>query len=194
MIVQMRLEAGLALLSLALARTLIACAGAPDGALARGAADPVSVSAVGSPPTPLATDWKGLFDSDLQENNAPPAPDIAAKLLRQQPSCSQVDAFTEGAFTSPNNAQTAYLVSCGTTKRVVIADDKATLATLDVSEDVLGDAGDLDLDGRHKLGLYGHAGPVITVRVLRFDKGQLSSIYAFSPKPDPCMHAIVYYR
>ncbi|HEY1536560.1 MAG TPA: hypothetical protein VGF76_21210, partial [Polyangiaceae bacterium] len=72
--------------------------------------------------------------------------------------------------------------------------DQSILATLDVSEDVLEDAGDLDLDGRHELVLYGHAGPTKTVRVLRFDAGKLSSIYAFSPTPDPCVKTIVYYR
>jgi hypothetical protein len=143
----------------------------------------------------LPTDWKGLFDSALQENNAPPAPEVAVGVLRHQPSCSHVDGFTEGAFTSASGGdQTAYLLSCGATKRVVISDEKVTLATLDVTEDVLADAGDLDADGRHELILYGHAGAGRTVRVLRFDKGRLSSIYAFSPTPDPCMHSIVYYR
>jgi hypothetical protein len=189
----MRREAGLGLF--ALSSALIACGCGSDGAPARGVAVPISAPAVvSSPPTPAATDWKGLFDSDLQIGNAPPAPETAAEVLRHEPACTRVDTFTSGAFTSTNGEQTAYLLSCGATRRVVLVADQSILATRDVSEDVLEDAGDLDLDGRHELVLYGHAGPTKTVRVLRFDAGKLSSIYAFSPTPDPCVKTIVYYR
>ncbi|HEY1534298.1 MAG TPA: hypothetical protein VGF76_09775, partial [Polyangiaceae bacterium] len=112
----MRLEAGLALF--ALSGTLIACGRGSEGALARGAAAPVSAPAlVSSPPTPAATDWKGLFDSDLQIGNVPPAPELAAEVLRHEPACSRVDTFATGAFASTNGEQTAYLLSCGANRR-----------------------------------------------------------------------------
>ena len=175
---------------LALSATLCACSHTP----ASGAAAPGSPPPVGSPPTPQPTDWKGLFDSDSLSSNVPPSPELAAEALRSEPSCTRVDTLATGSFTGTNRDERAFLLSCGATRRVVIFDEKARVAALDVSEDVIEDAGDLDLDGPHELLLHGHAGPKTTVRVLRFSGGQLSSFYSYAVTPDPCAHTIIYYR
>ena len=147
-----------------------------------------------SPPTPAPTDWKGLFDSDSQSRNMPPAPESVADVLRLEPACSRVDTVTAGAFTGVNRDERAYLLSCGATKRVVIAAEHGIVASLDVSEDVLEDAGDLDLDGPRELLLHGPAGPVINVRVLRADGSKLSSLYAFTAASEPCARVTIFYR
>ena len=155
---------------------------------------PVSGLSVSSPPTPAPTDWKGLFDSDSESSNVPPAPESVADVLRLEPTCSRADTVTTGAFTGTNRDERAYLLSCGATRRVVILAEHGIVASLDVSEDVLEDAGDLELDGPHELLLHGHAGSNIDVRVLRADRGKLSSVYVFTAAPGPCARVAIFYR
>jgi hypothetical protein len=172
----------------------VGCSRGPDSVPARSGTDPVSAPPPSSPPTPLPTDWKGLLDTDSESSNVPPAPALVADVLRHEPACSRVLTVATGGFTSTDRDETAYLLSCGATQRVLITNEKGTLASLDVPEDTLEDAGDLDLDGPHELLLHGHAGPGTNVRVLRFGGGQLSTFYTFTATPGPCEHIVIFYR
>jgi len=176
------------------ASVLVACGA--GGAQGQGAAAPV-VPVSSSPPTPAPSDWKGLFDSDSQSNNVPPNPASTAELLRGEPGCVRAETVAEGAFTNSGSDEDAYLLSCGATQRVVIVADGAKntpLASLDVAEDTLEAAGDMDHDGRSELLLIGHAGPRITLRALHATGAKLDSIYTFSMTLEPCWHSIIYYR
>jgi hypothetical protein len=173
---------------------LSACGGGSGAALAPGAAAPTPPAPAMAPPTPAPTDWKGLFDSASQPSNVLPVAVSFSDVLRQEPDCSRVITFGEGAFTSPGEDETAFLLACGATQRVVIASGKALVASLDVPEDTLEEAGDLDWDGRRELLLIGHAGPRITVRVLHAAGGNLSPIYDYSATPDACTHVVIFYR
>jgi hypothetical protein len=179
---------------LCVSAAVIACGRGPEGAVAPSAPSPVPPPP-SSPPTPLPTDWKGLFDSDSQSSNTlPPTPESAADVLRKEPECSRAIAVATGGFTTTSRDERAYLLACGATERVVIADEQAIVASLDVSEDTLIDAGDLDLDGPHELLLVGHAGTKSELRALRADHGRLLPVYVFTAAPDACSHVIVYYR
>jgi hypothetical protein len=180
--------------TLYLSALLVACGPASQGARAPEAEKAPSLLAVGSPPTPKATDWKGLFDSDSQSRSMAPPPALATAVLQQEPDCSSVDTWATGSFSGINRDETAYLLTCGATRRLVLRTEQAKLASLDVSEDTLGDAGDLDLDGPHELFLLGHAAGATSIRVLRFNAGKLVPIYALTSPPDPCSHTIIYYR
>ncbi len=178
------------------ASVIVACGGGAGGALGQAAAAPV-LPVPSSPPTPAASDWKGLFDSDSQAQNVPPNPAATAELLRREPDCVRAETVAEGAFTKSGSDEDAYLLSCGATQRLVIVADgakNAPLASLDVAEDTLEAAGDMDHDGQSELLLIGHAGPRITVRALRAAGAKLDVVYTFSMTLEPCWHSIIYYR
>ena len=174
-----------------------ACAATSPSAAAPSVAPTAPVS---SPPTPAATDWKGLFDSDSQSSNVPPDPASVAQLLAREPGCTRALGFASGGLTAGTGFtvggfdETAYLLECGATQRVVVANQKATLASLDVPEDTLEAAGDMDAHGAQELLLIGHAGSQLTLRALRVDGKQLTPVYAFNMTLEPCTHTIIYYR
>ncbi len=175
---------------------LVACGGGPHGVLGKGAALPV-VPVSSSPPIPAPSDWKGLFDSDSQSQNVPPSPASTVEVLQREPGCTRVETVTEGVFTKNGSDEDAYLLSCGATERLVIVADAAKsvpLASLDVAEDTLEAAGDMDHDGRSELLLIGHAGPRITLRAVHGAGAKLDSVYTFSMTLEPCSHTIIYYR
>ena len=168
---------------------LAACAGNASPALA-----PVP-AAMSPPPPPLPTDWKGLFDSDsLPSNVPPPASDTVKAVLAREPSCVHVETIASGAFSAPGRAEQAYLLSCGSTRRLVTVSDAAAVAPLDVAEDILEEAGDLDLDGRRELLLIGRSAASDTVRVLGANGGRWATVASFSVPLEPCSHTIFSYR
>jgi hypothetical protein len=173
---------------------LMACHAEPESALPRGAPVPAAAPPVSAPPTPAPSDWKGLFDSDSEPNDVPPNSDSVKAVLAREPSCSRALTVAPGAFTGAGRDEQAYLLACGAKQRVVIATESATVASLDVSEDTLIAAGDMDWDGNGELLLIGHAGPRTTVRVLRADGAKLSPVYTFTVALEPCAHTIIYYR
>jgi hypothetical protein len=123
-----------------------------------------------------------------------PAPALAAAVLQHEPGCSSVDTWAPGSFTGINRDETAYLLTCGATRRLVLRSEQTRLATLDTSEDTIEDAGDVDLDGPHELLMLGHAAGATSVRLLRFDAGQLVPIYALISPTEPCSHTVIFYR
>jgi hypothetical protein len=149
---------------------------------------------MGSPPPPKPTDWKGLFDSDSQPNNVAPSAESAAAVLGREPSCTRAITVGSGAFSGKDRDENAWLLACGAQQRLVIANEKATVLSLDVGEDTLITAGDMNFDGDQELLLIAHAGPRVSVRVLGVDAGKLTSLYTFAVRPDPCAHTIIYYR
>ena len=179
--------------------TVSACAGAPGSAAAPSAPPPPSVP-LGSPPIPAPTDWKGLFDSDSQPNNAPPDPAAAVAILAREPGCTRALSIANGGLTAGSGftvggfGETAYLLACGATQRVVIANEQGPITALDVPEDVLEAAGDMDWNGAQELLVIGHAGPRLTVRALRIEGKQLTPVYVFNMTLEPCSHTILLYR
>ncbi len=155
---------------------------------------------MGSPPTPAPADWKGLFDSDSQPNNAPSGAAVPAQVLAREPGCTRALSSAAGGltvgsgFSIGGTGETAYLLACGATQRVVISNETSTLASLAVPEDVLEVAGDMDWDGAQELLLVGHAGTQLTVRALSMKGKQLTPVYAFQMTLEPCSHTIIFYR
>jgi hypothetical protein len=184
-----RVRAAVLMVSLAL---LSACGAHPTSAVAPSSA--VISASPSSPPIPAATDWKGLFDSDSQPGDVPPTPDAEALRVVRETGCARVLTSGNGSFTAQGADETAYLLACDATQRLVVANKHATLASLEVPEDVLETAGDMDLDGDQELLLIGHAGARVTVRALRMDGHQFSAVYTFNMTLEPCTHTIIYYR
>ena len=181
-----------------LGATVSACVGTPNRALDSRPTPPSAP--VGSPPTPAPTDWKGLFDSDAQSGNVAPDPASVAQLLAREPGCTGGLTVASGGltpgtgFTVGGSGETAYLLACGATQRVVVANEKAILASLDVPEDTLEAAGDMDANGAQELLVIGHPGARITLRALRVDGERLTPVYVFNMTLEPCTHTIIYYR
>ncbi|HEY4103909.1 MAG TPA: hypothetical protein VGM44_08460, partial [Polyangiaceae bacterium] len=176
-----------------------ACGGTASGAASPSAA-PNTASAVtpslspGAPPRPAATDWKGLFDSDSQSVNVAPALEAVAGVLRRQPDCQRVATTAPGSFTAMGQAEQAYLLECGATHRVVIADDAHDLVSLDLAEDTLTAAGDMDWNGTDELLVIGHHGAALTVRALSAVGGKLKPVYEFDGTPEACARIAIFYR
>ena len=152
---------------------------------------------VSSPPPPSPSDWKGLFDSDAQPYDVPaPLTDTTRDLLRQNAGCDRVLTTASGAFTSATADERAYLLACGAQQRLVIASESEprTRVALDLPEDLLETAGDLDQDGTRELLVIAHAGAHLDVRVLKARPGAMSVLYALPLTIAPCSHVVVSYH
>jgi hypothetical protein len=102
--------------------------------------------------------------------------------------------FAEGSFTQKGRREKAYLLDCGAVRRLVVVFGDAIAASLDVPEDVLIAAGDIDRSGEEDLLLIGHADRQVAVRVISAAGGKLTPLYSLTAPLEPCAHTVVHYR
>jgi hypothetical protein len=135
-----------------------------------------------------------LFDSDSQSVNVAPTAEAAHGVLERHPDCQRIETSAADSFTAMGRAEKAFLLACGARHRIVIVDEQRELTSLDLDEDTLITAGDMDWNGTGELLAIGHHGAAVTVVALTAAGGKLTPVYTFNGALEPCARIAIFYR